>query len=115
MSRPSAAQNVTTQINIETIRDTARRIEPFIHRTPVLTSRYFNELLDADVHFKCENFQKTGAFKIRGACNALLSLSDEQASHGVVTHSSGNHGQALALAARSFGTASAQLCGWPMD
>ena len=94
---------MTAQINIETIRETAQRIEPYVHRTPVATSRYFNERLGADVHFKCENFQKTGAFKIRGACNAVLSLSDEQVSRGVVTHSSGNHGQALALAAQMHG------------
>ncbi|MCZ4408364.1 pyridoxal-phosphate dependent enzyme [Cryomorphaceae bacterium 1068] len=79
------------------------RIRPFIHHTPVLTSTLINELVGAEVFFKCENFQKMGAFKMRGATNAVLQLTDEQRSRGVVTHSSGNHGQALALAARSIG------------
>lgn len=80
-----------------------KRIAPFIHRTPVLTSALINEIVEAEVFFKCENFQKMGAFKMRGATNAILQLTDEQQSRGVVTHSSGNHGQALALAARSIG------------
>lgn len=80
-----------------------KRIAPFIHRTPVLTSALINEIVEAEVFFKCENFQKMGAFKMRGATNAILQLTDKQQSRGVVTHSSGNHGQALALAARSIG------------
>ena len=80
-----------------------KRIAPFIHRTPVLTSALINEIVEAEVFFKCENFQKMGAFKMRGATNAILQLTDEQQSRGVVTHSSGNHGPALALAARSIG------------
>jgi len=73
------------------------------HRTPVLTSSYFDERLGAELFFKCESLQKVGAFKFRGALNAVLSLSDEERRRGVVTHSSGNHGQALALAGRLAG------------
>ncbi len=76
------------------------RIEPHIHFTPVLTSKGINRIAGCEIYFKCENFQKAGAFKFRGACNAVFSLSDEQVSHGVATHSSGNHAAALALAAR---------------
>ena len=79
------------------------RIKPFIHDTPVLTSNYVNEITGAEVYFKCENFQKMGAFKMRGAANAILRLSDEQKSNGVVTHSSGNHAQAISLAAKKIG------------
>jgi threonine dehydratase len=75
------------------------RIRPYIHRTPVLTSSYFNELTGAELFFKCENFQKAGAFKVRGACNSVFGLSDEQARLGVCTHSSGNHALSLSYAA----------------
>ncbi|TGD44848.1 pyridoxal-phosphate dependent enzyme [Pseudotabrizicola sediminis] len=75
------------------------RIRPHIHRTPVLTSSYFNELTGAELFFKCENFQKAGAFKVRGACNAVFGLSEEQARAGVCTHSSGNHALSLSYAA----------------
>lgn len=75
------------------------RIRPFIHRTPVLTSSYLNELTGAQLFFKCENFQKAGAFKVRGACNAVFGLSDEAAKNGVATHSSGNHALSLSYAA----------------
>ncbi len=75
------------------------RIEPYIHRTPVLTSSYFNELTGAQLFFKCENFQKAGAFKVRGACNAVFGLDDETAKKGVATHSSGNHALSLSYAA----------------
>ena len=78
----------------------AKRINPFIHRTPVLTSKSINRLLDCEIYFKCENFQKVGAFKYRGATNALQQLSNEDLEKGVATHSSGNHAQALALAAK---------------
>ena len=83
--------------------DCHNRIKPFIHNTPVLTSSYINEITGADVYFKCENFQKMGAFKMRGAANAILRLSDEQKSNGVITHSSGNHAQAISLAAKKIG------------
>jgi len=75
------------------------RIEPYIHRTPVLTSQYLNDLTRAELFFKCENLQKAGAFKARGASNAVFGLTEEQAKHGVATHSSGNHGTCLSYAA----------------
>ena len=83
--------------------DSHNRIKPFIHDTPVLTSNYVNEITGAEVYFKCENFQKMGAFKMRGAANAILRLTDEQKNNGVVTHSSGNHAQAISLAAKKIG------------
>lgn len=79
------------------------RIRPFIHWTPVMSSHQLNELFNCELFFKCENFQKVGAFKFRGATNAVLSLTDAEKSRGVVTHSSGNHAAALALAARMNG------------
>jgi threonine dehydratase len=79
------------------------RIKSFIHHTPILTSHQLNELFDCELFFKCENFQKVGAFKFRGATNAVLLMSDEEKLKGVVTHSSGNHAAALALAARMNG------------
>jgi threonine dehydratase len=85
------------------IRAAHERIKPHIHRTPVLSSGILNRELGAEIYFKCENFQKVGAFKARGACNAVLSLSEADANRGVVTHSSGNHGAALAWAARLRG------------
>lgn len=75
------------------------RINPFIHQTPVLTSTFMNELTGAELFFKCENFQKAGAFKVRGASNAVFGLSDEMAAKGVATHSSGNHALSLSYAA----------------
>lgn len=80
-----------------------QRIAPYIHRTPVLTSRLLNEISGAALFFKCENFQRMGAFKMRGAANAILNLSKEKQQKGVVTHSSGNFAQALSLAAKSLG------------
>ena len=79
--------------------DAHERIAPYIHRTPVLTSQFMNGLAGAELFFKCENLQKAGAFKARGASNAVFGLTDEQAARGVATHSSGNHGQSLAYAA----------------
>jgi threonine dehydratase len=79
------------------------RIKPFIHRTPVLSSSLLNELFGCEIFFKCENFQKAGAFKFRGATNAVLNLTPDEKKKGVVTHSSGNHAAALALAARMNG------------
>ncbi len=81
----------------------AERIKPYAHRTPVLTNESLNQRVGVQVYLKCENFQKVGAFKFRGACNAVFSLTDEEAVRGVATHSSGNHAQALALAARMRG------------
>jgi threonine dehydratase len=74
-------------------------IRPYAHRTPVLTSKSIDRITGGNIHFKCENFQKVGAFKFRGAANAVFSLSEEAAGKGVATHSSGNHAAALALAA----------------
>jgi threonine dehydratase len=88
----------------EDIEKAAERIQPYAHRTPVFTSATLNERFGARLFFKCENFQKVGAFKFRGACNAVFSLSQEEAGRGVATHSSGNHAAALALAARLRGT-----------
>lgn len=85
------------------IQQAAERIKPYAHRTPVLTNESLDQQVGAQVYLKCENLQKVGAFKFRGACNAVYSLTDEEASHGVVTHSSGNHAQALALAAKMRG------------
>ncbi|TRX62576.1 threonine/serine dehydratase [Fulvivirga sp. M361] len=78
---------------------THERIKPYIHRTPILTNTYIDQLAGCNIHFKCENFQKVGAFKARGGVNAILSLSEEEVKRGVATHSSGNHAQAVAYAA----------------
>ena len=86
----------------EKIRLTADHLKPFIHRTPVLKSRLINEMAETEIFFKCENFQKTGSFKIRGAINAVMQLTREQKTRGVITHSSGNFAQALAYAAKCF-------------
>jgi threonine dehydratase len=83
--------------------DAAARISPYATVTPVLRSEAIDALVGAELHFKCENFQRGGAFKFRGACNAVWALSDEEAARGVVTHSSGNHGNALAMAAHTRG------------
>ena len=83
------------RLSIEEIRAAHARIEPYIHRTPVLTSETLDAAFGARVFFKCENFQKSGAFKVRGAFNALLSLSMEEAERGIVTSSSGNQAAAV--------------------
>ncbi|MCJ7449913.1 MAG: pyridoxal-phosphate dependent enzyme [Bacteroidales bacterium] len=81
------------------IQSAHKKIKPFIHRTPVLTSQQLNKIFSCELFFKCENFQRVGAFKFRGATNAVLSLSEKEKKNGVVTHSSGNHAAALSLAA----------------
>ncbi len=91
-------------ISKEQIEQAHERIKPFIHKTPVLTCNSINQLAGAELFFKCENFQKIGAFKIRGGLNAALSISKEKAANGIATHSSGNHAQAIAYAARQLGT-----------
>jgi threonine dehydratase len=96
MTRPADLQN---------IRSAHQRIRSYINKTPVLTCASLNQMVGARLFFKCENFQKTGAFKFRGACNAVFLLSDDEASRGVVTHSSGNFAAALALAASKRGIA----------
>ncbi len=88
---------------ISDIKEAHQVIDPYAHRTPVLSSNKVNSRTNASIFFKCENFQKVGAFKFRGACNAVLTLSDSEAEQGVATHSSGNHAQALALAAKIRG------------
>ncbi|MBN2763269.1 MAG: pyridoxal-phosphate dependent enzyme [Bacteroidales bacterium] len=85
--------------SLSDIRAAHERIKPYIHKTPVLTSDQLNRIFNCELFFKCENFQKVGAFKFRGATNAVMHLSDEEKKNGVVTHSSGNHAAALALAA----------------
>jgi threonine dehydratase len=87
-------------ISFTDVQDAAARIAPFVHRTPVVTSSTVDEELGLSAFFKCENLQKVGAFKARGATNAIMSLPEDEATRGVVTHSSGNHGQALAYAAQ---------------
>jgi len=83
--------------------DSHARIKPYIHRTPVMSSTAINKMAGAEIYFKCENFQRMGAFKMRGATNAILQLSPEERARGVVTHSSGNMAQAVSLGARSQG------------
>ncbi len=96
---PAALDDVTYQ----DVHKAAKRIEGRVHRTPVLTSERLNEIAGSELFFKCENLQKAGAFKARGAVNAVFTLTDEQAAKGVATHSSGNHGAALARAAQLRG------------
>ncbi len=92
------------QITKASIQAAAEKIAPYIHNTPVLTSQSMNELYGIEFYFKCENFQKIGAFKIRGAMNACLQLNPTQLAKGIATHSSGNHAQAMALAGKTLGT-----------
>jgi threonine dehydratase len=90
-------------LTIELIKEAAARIRAHVHRTPVITSRSFNEATGKEVFFKCENLQRAGAFKIRGATNKILSLTDDEKKRGVAAFSSGNHAQAVALASREAG------------
>jgi len=90
-------------LTAQMIQEAAARIRGRVHRTPVVTSRSFNEATGKEVFFKCENLQRAGAFKIRGATNKILSLSDEEKRRGVAAFSSGNHAQAVALASREAG------------
>src|SRR5213083_222634 len=90
-------------LDLTAIRAAHERIRPYVKRTPVLTSSRLNDATGASLFFKCENFQKIGAFKARGATNAVFSLDDETAQRGVATHSSGNHGAAVARAAKLRG------------
>jgi threonine dehydratase len=93
----------TLPISLAQIREAHARIKPFIHCTPVLSSQSINAIAGCEIYFKCENFQKVGAFKARGGLNAVLSIPKEERAKGVVTHSSGNHAQAMAMAARDSG------------
>ncbi len=89
-------------MNKETLIQVHEKVKPYVHRTPVLTSELINDMCGSKIFFKCENFQKMGAFKMRGAANAILSLSEEERQRGVVTHSSGNFAQAVSLAAQKL-------------
>jgi threonine dehydratase len=91
------------EITRQTIADAHERIKPYVHRTPIMTSEAINEIAGCSIFFKCENFQKIGAFKARGATNAALQLTAEQRAKGIATHSSGNHAQAIARAAKILG------------
>ena len=90
--------------DLKEIQEVHERIKPFIHQTPILTSQSINEISGAKLFFKCENFQRAGAFKMRGASNALLLMTKSELKKGVATHSSGNHAAALSLAAKLVGT-----------
>ncbi len=92
------------ELMLSHVKEAAERIESLVHKTPVFTSESINEISGAEIFFKCENFQKSGSFKMRGAANAILSLSKKEREKGVATHSSGNHAQAVARAAQSVGT-----------
>ncbi len=101
MSSPTPSQeSEKLAVTLADVRAAHARISPRIHRTPVLTSSSLDEIAGARLYFKCENLQKTGSFKIRGASNAVFSLTDEQAKHGIAAPSSGNHAAAIAQAAR---------------
>ena len=93
-------------IELSEIRKARSRIKPFIHRTPVLTSSSLNNVIDSELYFKCENFQKSGSFKIRGAANTVLQLNSQELEKGVVTASSGNHGAALSMVVSRLGISS---------
>ena len=103
MGAADSATALQIAVDLAAIRAAHARIRPHVHRTPVLTSRSLDAAAGATLFFKCENLQKIGAFKARGACNAVFSLDEAEASRGVVTHSSGNHGAALAWAAARRG------------
>jgi len=92
--------NIPTFFDVEKAHEI---VQKYAHRTPILSSSSINKIVGGELHFKCENFQKVGAFKFRGACNAVFSLSEKDAQKGVATHSSGNHAAALALAAKMRG------------
>ncbi|MEM9887369.1 MAG: threonine/serine dehydratase [Bacteroidota bacterium] len=100
----SPLQKLTSIPSIADVQKVHEAIAPYIHRTPILTCQSINEIAGADLYFKCENFQKIGAFKMRGAASAALSLSETEIGRGLATHSSGNHAQAVALTAKNLGT-----------
>ncbi|MFC2083013.1 pyridoxal-phosphate dependent enzyme [Candidatus Bipolaricaulota bacterium] len=98
-----AAQLDNSPLSVKAVLEASNRIAQFIHRTPVLTCSTLNSQTEASVFFKCENFQRTGSFKFRGACSAVAGLAESERARGVYAHSSGNHAQALALAAKLHG------------
>ncbi|UKY50094.1 threo-3-hydroxy-L-aspartate ammonia-lyase [Streptomyces inhibens] len=103
-AHPAGSGSGAPVVTFDDVRDAARRLAGVAHRTPVLRSRTLDELVGAEVHLKCENFQRVGAFKFRGAYNAISRLSPQQLARGVAAYSSGNHAQAVALAARELGS-----------
>jgi len=94
---------MTFPVSFDNIQKAHELIRPYVHRTPILTSESVNQIAGCELYFKCENFQKIGAFKARGGVNAVMSLPEEARKNGVLTHSSGNHAQAIALAAKMAG------------
>ena len=103
MSSPNTSTAIDLAVNLDDIRAAADRVRPWVHRTPLLSSRSLSERLGVEVRLKCENLQRAGSFKIRGAMNALLQLDDAQRARGVVAFSSGNHAQGVALSAKLLG------------
>ncbi|HYM60048.1 MAG TPA: pyridoxal-phosphate dependent enzyme, partial [Thermoanaerobaculia bacterium] len=97
------SSNLEAAVGIDQVLAAAERIRPYVHRTPLMTSRSLSDRIGVEVRLKCENLQRAGAFKIRGAMNALLLLSDGERRRGVVAFSSGNHAQGVALAAKILG------------
>ncbi len=103
MSSPNTSTAADLAVSLDDIRAAADRIRPWVHRTPLLTSRSLTERIGVEVRLKCENLQRAGSFKVRGAMNALLQLDEEQRRRGVVAFSSGNHAQGVALSAKLLG------------
>ncbi|MFL6244904.1 MAG: pyridoxal-phosphate dependent enzyme [Thermoanaerobaculia bacterium] len=103
MSSPNTSTAIDLAVSLDDVRAAADRIRPWVHRTPLLTSRSLSERIGVEVRLKCENLQRAGSFKIRGAMNALLQLDDDQRRRGVVAFSSGNHAQGVALSAKLLG------------
>jgi threonine dehydratase len=104
IATPATSADLAALPDLEAIRAAHVRIAALVHRTPVLTCAALDAETGARLYFKCENLQKVGAFKARGAANAVFSMDDGESGNGVVTHSSGNHGAALAYAAQRRGT-----------
>jgi threonine dehydratase len=102
-ARVNSSNIDASAVTIEDVREAALRIQPYVHRTPLLNSRSLSESIGVEVRLKCENLQRAGSFKIRGAMNALLQVPENQRANGVVAFSSGNHAQGVALAARLLG------------
>lgn len=98
-----AYSNITLPVQLADVRTAASRIKPWVHRTPLLTSRSLSERIGVEIRLKCENLQRAGSFKVRGAMNALLQIPEKDRSRGVVAFSSGNHAQGVALAAKLLG------------
>lgn len=103
MSSPNTSTAIDLAVTLDDVRSAADRIRPWVHRTPLLVSRSLSERIGVEVRLKCENLQRAGSFKIRGAMNALLQLDDDQRRRGVVAFSSGNHAQGVALSAKLLG------------